>query len=61
MATTTTSARKRLSALGHPGYGEAFARRVLATMERYGVSAHAAIFGGEEMRLAKFEAQEAGW
>ena len=34
-----------LSAIGHPGYGAAFARRVLAEIERTGHTAHAVIRG----------------
>lgn len=34
-----------LSALGHPGYGRAFARRVLAIMADTGCSAHQAVYG----------------
>lgn len=37
------SARTILSAIGHPGYGEKFARRVLAEMADTGCGAHRAI------------------
>lgn len=40
------SARRMLSALGHPGYGERFARQVLDILAtRPGVSAHQAVYG----------------
>jgi len=56
----TKSFSQQLAALGLPGFGEAKARRAFALMERYGVSPHAAVFGGRELQLAIFEAQEAG-
>ncbi len=37
---------RTLSAIGHPGYGRAFAARVLAVMADTGCSAHQAIYGG---------------
>ncbi len=37
------SASRILAAIGHPGYGEAFARRVLAHMAATGCSAHQAV------------------
>lgn len=39
------SASKILSGIGHPGYGQAFARRVLARIEAGGVTAHQAVYG----------------
>jgi hypothetical protein len=36
---------RTLSAIGHPGYGRAFAARVLADMAATGCSAHQAIYG----------------
>jgi hypothetical protein len=36
---------RTLSALGHPGYGRAFAARVLAQMAATGCSAHQAVYG----------------
>lgn len=34
-----------LSAMGHPGYGTAFAREALARIERGNCSTHAAVYG----------------
>lgn len=34
-----------LSALGHPGYGRAYARKVIAKMTAHGLDAHEAIYG----------------
>lgn len=34
-----------LSGLGHPGYGQAFARRVLARVEAGNVTVHTAVYG----------------
>jgi hypothetical protein len=36
---------RTLAALGHPGYGRAFAARVLATMAATGCSSHQAVYG----------------
>jgi hypothetical protein len=56
-STTETIARLRadgwkaariLSGLGHPGYGEKFAAAALANIERYGLTAHEAVYGGRE-------------
>lgn len=40
------SASRILSGLGLPGFGQAFARKALANMEAYGLTAHEACFGG---------------
>ena len=56
----TMSASRKLSALGHPGYGEAHARQVLAAMDRYGMTAHEAIYGGREAQIKVFEHRESG-
>jgi|GraSoiStandDraft_46_1057282.scaffolds.fasta_scaffold39790_2 hypothetical protein len=37
---------KILAGLGHPGYGAAYARRVLASIEANGWSAHHVIYNG---------------
>jgi hypothetical protein len=39
------SAATILEAIGHPGYGEAYAREVLAKMANLGINAHEAIYG----------------
>ena len=39
------SARRLLSGLGHPGYGEAFAEAALRRMLETGESAHQAVYG----------------
>jgi hypothetical protein len=55
--TTTTIARLRglgwspakiLSGLGHPGYGQKFARQAIERMESFGLTPHEAIYGGRE-------------
>lgn len=43
-----------LSALGHPGYGVAFARQALARMDRYGLTAHEAVYGGRDAQRKVF-------
>jgi hypothetical protein len=40
--------RRILSGLGHPGYGEDFAARALLRVERYGMTAGEAVYGGVE-------------
>lgn len=35
-----------LSALGHPGYGETFAQRVLERVMETGLSVHEVVYGG---------------
>jgi hypothetical protein len=40
------TARRILSGLGHPGYGEKFAVAALAKCERYDMTAHEAVYGG---------------
>lgn len=42
---TGKSCRAILSAAGHPGYGESFARRVLLAVEQHGEDIHAVIYG----------------
>lgn len=46
-----------LSGLGHPGYGAAFAARVLARIEAGGVSAHQAVYGELDLQTAKLLAE----
>jgi hypothetical protein len=50
------SARRLLAAAGHPGYGEAHARRALVRMAEFGLTAHEALYGG----LAAARKMEAG-
>lgn len=40
-----------LSGLGHPGYGAAFARQALERIERFGMTAHEAVYGGRSAAL----------
>ena len=46
-----------LSAIGHPGYGQAFASQAIAQMEAYGLTAHEAIYGGMEASLKMAQAR----
>lgn len=51
--------RTILSAIGHPGYGEGFAKDVILSMARYGMSSHEAIYGGVSAGRKIYEVR--GW
>lgn len=42
---------KILSGLGHPNYGTAFARQAIENIERFGLTAHEAVYGGRSAMI----------
>ncbi len=49
-----------LSGLGYPGFGVAFSRRAIDKIERYGLTAGEAVYGGVDAQRKIFLATEAG-